>query len=104
MSVINLYDYQRDALRRMKNGCILCGGVGSGKSRTALAYYYIRNDGLLEYEDYDTEYMPMSDPPKDLYIITTARKRDTFEWEKELAPFLLSTKPEFSLYSNKVVT
>lgn len=103
MSVINLYDYQRDALRRMKNGCILCGGVGSGKSRTALAYYYIRNDGLLEYEDYDTEYMPMSDPPKDLYIITTARKRDTFEWEKELAPFLLSTKPEFSLYSNKVV-
>ena len=103
MSVINLYDYQRDALRRMKNGCILCGGVGSGKSRTALAYYYIRNGGLLEYEDYDTEYMPMSDPPKDLYIITTARKRDTFEWEKELAPFLLSTKPEFSLYSNKVV-
>lgn len=103
MSVINLYDYQRDALRRMKNGCILCGGVGSGKSRTALAYYYIRNDGLLEYEDYDTEYRPMSDPPKDLYIITTARKRDTFEWEKELAPFLLSTKPEFSLYSNKVV-
>ena len=103
MSVINLYDYQRDALRRMKNGCILCGGVGSGKSRTALAYYYIRNDGLLEYEDYDTEYMSMSDPPKDLYIITTARKRDTFEWEKELAPFLLSTKPEFSLYSNKVV-
>ena len=103
MSVINLYDYQRDALRRMKNGCILCGGVGSGKSRTALAYYYIRNDGLLEYEDYDTEYMPTPDPPKDLYIITTARKRDTFEWEKELAPFLLSTKPEFSLYSNKVV-
>ena len=103
MSAINLYDHQRDALRRMKNGCILCGGVGSGKSRTALAYYYIRNDGLLEYEDYDTEYMPMSDPPKDLYIITTARKRDTFEWEKELAPFLLSTKPEFSLYSNKVV-
>lgn len=103
MSVINLYDYQRDALRRMKNGCILCGGVGSGKSRTALAYYYIRNGGDLDYEDYDTEYMPMSDPPKDLYIITTARKRDTFEWEKELAPFLLSTKPEFSLYSNKVV-
>lgn len=103
MSVINLYDYQRDALRRMKNGCILCGGVGSGKSRTALAYYYIRNDGLLEYEDYDTEYMPMSDPPKDLYIITTARKRDTFEWEKELAPFLLSTNPELRLYNHKVV-
>ena len=103
MSVINLYDYQRDALRRMKNGCILCGGVGSGKSRTALAYYYIRNGGDLDYEDYDCEYMPMGDPPKDLYIITTARKRDTFEWEKELAPFLLSTNPELRLYNHKVV-
>ena len=103
MSVINLYDYQRDALRRMENGCILCGGVGSGKSRTALAYYYIRNDGNLEYEDYDSEYLPMGDPPKDLYIITTARKRDTCEWEKELAPFLLSTNPDVNLYSNKVV-
>lgn len=103
MSVINLYDHQRDALGRMTNGCILCGGVGSGKSRTALAYYYIRNDGLLDYEDYDSEYMPMGDPPKDLYIITTARKRDTCEWEKELAPFLLSTNPEVNLYSNKVI-
>ena len=103
MSVINLYDYQRDALGRMTNGCILCGGVGSGKSRTALAYYYIRNDGNLEYEDYDSEYLPMGDPPKDLYIITTARKRDTCEWEKELAPFLLSTNPDVNLYSNKVV-
>lgn len=103
MSAINLYDYQRDALRRMENGCILCGGVGSGKSRTALAYYYIRNDGLLDYEDYDSEYKPMGDPPKDLYIITTARKRDTCEWEKELAPFLLSTNPEVNLYSNKVI-
>ena len=28
--------------------------------------------------------------PKDLYIITTARKRDTEEWEREYAPFLLS--------------
>lgn len=83
----------------MKNGCVLCGGVGSGKSRTALAYYYIRNDGALNTE----EYVPMGDPPKDLYIITTARKRDTCEWEKELAPFLLATKPEANLYRNKVV-
>ena len=40
MPVIKLFDYQLDAVQRMKNGCILCGGVGSGKSRTALAYFW----------------------------------------------------------------
>ena len=45
----------------------------------------------------------MKKPPKDLYIITTARKRDTFEWEGELAWFLLSTDPEVNAYKNKVV-
>lgn len=99
---ITLYSHQQEALERIHNGCILCGGVGSGKSRTSLAYYYLENDGnpesLIGYD-----YCPMSDPPKDLYIITTARKRDTFEWEKELIPFLLSTDKKTNLYSNKVV-
>jgi Arc/MetJ-type ribon-helix-helix transcriptional regulator len=45
----------------------------------------------------------MDDPPKDLYIITTARKRDTLEWESEMIPFLLSSNSESNLYSNKVV-
>ena len=103
MSAINLYDYQSDALSRMKNGCILCGGVGSGKSRTALAYYFFKNGGAdLDYVAGDG-YLPMGDPPQDLYIITTARKRDTLEWEGELAPFLISTHKETSLYSNTVV-
>ena len=97
---VNLRDYQIDAVNRMKNGCILCGGVGSGKSRTALAYYYIQNEGVL---DDSNDYIPMGDPPKDLYIITTARKRDTLEWEGELLPFLLSTKPDVNLYTNKVI-
>lgn len=66
-----LYDYQKDALAKMKNGCILCGGVGSGKSRTGLAYY-------------------CSQGSQPLYIITTARKRDTYEWEAELEPFGIS--------------
>ena len=86
----------------MKNGSILCGGVGSGKSLTALAYYYLQNDG-----DPETltggNYIPMGDPPKDLYIITTAQKRDKLEWEGELVPFLLSTNPEVNLYQNKVI-
>lgn len=98
--MIQLRDCQRAAVQKMHNGCILCGGVGSGKSRTSLAYYYICMGGDLKSE----EYTPMDDSIiKDLYIITTARKRDTLEWEGELIPFLLSTKPEFNGYKNKVV-
>ncbi len=99
MAGINLYDYQLDAVKKMKNGCILCGGVGSGKSRTALAYYYLCEGGEIGTENY----IPMGEPPKDLYIITTARKRDDKEWEAEMSPFLLSTNPQVNLYSNKVV-
>lgn len=100
MAGIELRDYQKDAVKRMKNGCILCGGVGSGKSRTSIAYYYIKNGGELDTD----EYVTMDDVNiKDLYIITTARKRDTFEWENELSPFLLSTHQENNLYSNKVI-
>lgn len=97
---ISLYDYQRKAIQQMKNGCILCGGVGSGKSRTALAYYYQQQGGKLD----SKKYIPMKHKPKDLYIITTARKRDDLEWEGELAPFLLSTNPKKNqYYGNKVV-
>ena len=99
---IGLYDYQIDAVKRMKNGCILNGGVGSGKSRTALAYYYLRNGGDPASLCGDN-YIPMDDPPKDLYIITTARKRDTLEWAGDMGPFLLSTHTDINLYCNKVV-
>ena len=98
MGRIKLYYYQLDAIRRMKNGCILCGGVGSGKSRTSLAYYYEQHGGDLLAK----EYTPMRNP-KNLYIITTARKRDTCEWEGELAPFLLSTHSDCNYYKNTVV-
>lgn len=81
--MIKLYDYQKDAVRRMTNGCILCGGVGSGKSITSLAYFHKQYGGVCD------PFKPMKNPP-DLYIITTARKRDTLEWEGELGPFLLS--------------
>ena len=99
---MKLRDYQLDAVKHMKNGCILNGGVGSGKSLTSLSYYYLKNSGDENFLK-GGQYVPMDDPPKDLYIITTARKRDTLEWEGELAPFLLSTHDDKSIYSNKVV-
>lgn len=94
----NLTDYQIEAIGKMFNGCILNGGVGSGKSRTSIAYYYIRNGGQLEKEK-----DPGMKNPKDLYIITTAKKRDTHEWEAELPYFLMSTDPEVSRYKNKII-
>lgn len=99
---VKLFDYQIEAVKKMKNGCILCGGVGSGKSLTALSYYYLQNGGDPSSLT-GGNYIPMDDPPKDLYIITTARKRDTLEWEGELSPFLMSTTPEANSYSNKIV-
>lgn len=98
MAAIPLYDYQLDAVKRMKNGCILCGGVGSGKSRTSLAYYYTRCGGEVN----TNKRVPMKHA-KDLYIITTARKRDTLEWRGELIPFLLSDIPERNTCDNKIV-
>lgn len=87
-------------MNQMTNGCILCGGVGSGKSRTAMAYYFCKECGGTIGETLS----PMKNP-KDLYIITTARKRDTLEWEAECSPFLISTNPEVNFYGyrHKVV-
>lgn len=83
---IKLFDYQKNVLNKLQTGSILCGGVGSGKSVTSIAYYFINECvGKLE---------PYREPKKrvPLYIITTARKRDTFEWEKDLAYFLIDKK------------
>ena len=95
-----LYNYQLDAVNRLKNGNILCGGVGSGKSRTALFWYFKENGGWLD----KPNYTPMKNNPPDLYIITTAKKRDSMEWHKELIPFLLHAYPEKNdRYGNKVI-
>ena len=104
---IQLFDHQLDALSRINNGCILYGGVGSGKSITAIAWYYLLNGGSIETLR-GGKYTPMNNPPKDLYIITTARKRDTKEWDGELLPFLLTSWVDENgakqqLYSNKVI-
>lgn len=86
-----------EAVKRASNGCILNGGVGSGKSRTGLYYYFKEQGGSI-----DPDYIPMKNP-KDLYIITTAKKRNDLEWEGELVPYLLSIHPEINYYDNKVV-
>lgn len=85
-----LYPHQEKALEKLRNGSILCGGVGSGKSLTALAYF-MQQIGARYWED-----IPHAVYRKNLYIITTARKRDTLEWDKECAKFCLSRNAECS--------
>lgn len=93
---MELYSHQEKALKKMHNGCILVGGVGSGKSITSLAYYFNKVCGGKD---------KRMDPKKkrDLYIITTARKRDSHEWEGDMAHFLLSPDPTASPHGVKVV-
>ena len=78
-----LDDYQVKAVEMLKTGAILCGDTGSGKSITALAYFHEKVCKGQTNPWIDRLIF------KKLYIITTARKRDTHEWEGELARFLL---------------
>ena len=75
---------QKKALANLRNGSILCGGVGSGKSIVSLAYYYTKIcDGSID------PWKTKTKGPQ-LYIITTAMKRDTLEWEDEATRFLMN--------------
>lgn len=90
MTQLRLYDFQKEAINKLHSGCILAGGVGTGKSITSLSYFLSREcrhrAGKNSLGD---TYQPMPGSP-DLYIITTARKRDSLEWDKELNRFALS--------------
>lgn len=91
-SIIELSKEQREAANKLKSGGVLVGGVGSGKSRTALYYYFTREcDGALS----NSEFTMTS--PKDLYIITTAKKRDSSEWNEECEMFELYSNRERSV-------
>ena len=99
MSGVNLYPFQLAAVNKMHNGCILCGDVGSGKSRTSLAYYCLQQNLTGD----TISFLKTHPKVEDLYIITTARKRDTFEWDSELANFRMSTNPENDAYQHSVI-
>ena len=83
------FDYiQEQAMNKMKSGSILVGGTGSGKSRTALAYFFVKEcGGKIDIYDGKGDVHLLNEVPKQLYIITTAAKRDKKEWNKELVPF-----------------
>ena len=92
-----LRDHQQKALAKMHNGCILCGGTGSGKSVTALAYYFKGCGGQV------IPTIGKMKNPKDLYVITTARKRDSGEWLGDMSHFSISPYEECTPYKMKVV-
>lgn len=82
--MLQLYPEQVEALRKLQNGKVLAGGVGSGKSLTSLAYYFTKvQDGVIDEES--RTYRPPAELKNiPLYIITTAKKRDDEEWFDEI--------------------
>ncbi len=97
---LELFPYQIKAVDRLRNGSILCGGVGTGKSRTSLYYVYTKLLGgtvgvdvidpitKQKLQSFGSYTLPQIDA--DVYIITTAKKRDSLDWEMELYPFGLT--------------
>jgi hypothetical protein len=83
--MIELREHQKIAVAQLSNGKILYGDVGSGKTITALAYY-------MEKER-----------TRDIYVITTAKKRDSLDWDREAAQFGISKVRDFSAAGKLVV-
>ena len=94
--MLELRPHQRKAVEELKNGAILCGGVGSGKTITSLVYFYEKVCGGVV-GDYGS-----LKAPRDLYVVTTAKKRDSLDWDREAVSLGLSRDPEASAGGIKV--
>ena len=94
--MVTFFQHQEKAITQLRSGSILCGGVGSGKSRTSLGYFLIKEcNGDWRCKNISS--------PKNLLIITTAKKRDEKEWDGECSIFGLSQNINESFFGIKVV-
>ena len=99
---IELAPHQLKAIEEMGNGKILCGLPGVGKSRTALAYCYLKElKGEIKTNG-KGDFKPFKNP-MDIYVITTARKRNSLDWESESVAFGISTDRELSVGGIKLI-
>lgn len=83
--MVELYDHQRKAVDKLRNGSILVGDVGVGKTIAALAYYVER------------------EAPRDIVVITTAKQRDSLDWQRTAAGFAIGSTADDTFFGRLTV-